>query len=144
MEIDNPLRVFLFYTKMIVGGDDECWVWIGARDRKGYGQFRVAIGKMNKAHIFSFLLHGGKLKDNEHVDHKCNNPPCQNPRHLRALTNIENNARSSSPSAVNARKTHCIHGHEFSGDNLKFRKDGSRICVTCTKERAMKKYGVAA
>lgn len=140
MEIDNPLRVLLYYTKVIIGGPDDCWPWTGSTDRKGYGHFRVAKGKTNKAHIFGFLLSGGKLKPGEHVDHKCNNTPCQNPAHLRPLGNKENNARSQSPSAINARKTHCIRGHPLSGANLYIRPDGCRSCRACAAEREMRRY----
>ncbi len=140
MEIHNPLRVLLYYTKVIVGGPDDCWPWTGSVDRKGYGDFHVAKGKTNKAHIFSFLLHGGKLKPGQHVDHKCNNPPCQNPKHLRPLSNKKNNARSQSPSAINARKTHCIRGHPLSGPNLYVRPNGHRSCRKCHAEREVKRY----
>lgn len=140
METHNPLRVLLFWVKVVVGGDDDCWPWQGSRDRKGYGHFRCAKGKTNKAHIFSFVLHGGKLNKGDHVDHECNNPPCVNPKHLRKLSNGENNARSMSPSAINARKTHCIRGHAFEGDNLYIRGDGARECLTCKKQREAERY----
>ncbi len=45
---------------------------------------------------------------------------------------------------VNASKTHCKSGHEFSGDNLRMRqwKNGriSRECVTCDKEQHAANY----
>jgi hypothetical protein len=40
-----------------------------------------------------------------------------NPDHLEVVTGAVNNARSNSPSAVNARKTHCNRGHEFTSEN---------------------------
>lgn len=136
MEIDNPLRVMLFWTKVMVLGPHDCWPWLASVDKKGYGHFTVARGKNNKAHIFSFVLHGGILIPGDHVDHECDNPPCQNPLHLRNLTNAANNARSGSPSAVNARKTHCVRGHPLSGDNLYIRPGtGWRTCLACVAER---------
>ena len=44
----------------------------------------------------------------------------------------------------NARKTHCKHGHPFSGDNLKITKLGLRHCKACAclyqaRHRAAKK-----
>jgi HNH endonuclease len=140
MEIDNPFRILLYFTKVIVNEPDDCWPWVGGVDRKGYGHFRVAKGKTNKAHIFGFLLAGGNLKLGEHVDHICNNPLCQNPSHLRALDNRSNNARSQSPSAINGRKTHCIRGHPFDGDNLIVRKNGYRECLTCKMDRERHHY----
>jgi hypothetical protein len=41
-------------------------------------------------------------------------------------------------------KTHCPHGHPYSGDNLLFRKDGARRCRACmtawSKEQVLKKH----
>jgi hypothetical protein len=34
----------------------------------------------------------------------------------------------------NKNKTHCIHGHEFAGDNLITLKNGYRVCKTCQHE----------
>lgn len=137
MEIDNPVRVFSFWTKVIVGDKDECWIWTGAKDRKGYGNFTVAKGKTSKAHRFSFLLHYGWILPTPYwqVDHdECNNPSCVNPYHLLCISHILNNEKSSSPSAVNKRKTHCKYGHEFSDENT-IQSNGRRICIACEVER---------
>jgi CxxC motif-containing protein len=32
-------------------------------------------------------------------------------------------------------KTHCPRGHEYSGENLRIRKDGARVCITCRREQ---------
>ena len=48
----------------------------------------------------------------------CRNRWCQNPAHWRVITRRRQRARGRSPSAVNARKTHCIRGHELAGRNL--------------------------
>lgn len=135
MEIYNPSRVLRFWTKVLVGLNDECWLWIGSKDRKGYGQFRVASNKTNKAHIFSYVLHFGLIPKKLHVDHKCSNTSCVNPFHLQLLTNKKNNEKSNSPSAINKRKTHCIHGHSFTKSNTIRYKDGYRRCKTCEINR---------
>lgn len=38
----------------------------------------------------------------------------------------------------NARKTHCIHGHEFTPANTYIRPDGNRDCKACAKSRQTK------
>lgn len=43
----------------------------------------------------------------------------------------ENIRRGISPSALNASKTHCKNGHEFSGDNLRVTPGGTRKCRRC-------------
>ena len=34
-----------------------------------------------------------------------------------------------------AAKTHCIRGHPLAGDNLRRSREGSRICITCSRQR---------
>jgi hypothetical protein len=36
--------------------------------------------------------------------------------------------------AINARKTHCIHGHEFTVENTNIRPNGWRECRACKRE----------
>lgn len=40
------------------------------------------------------------------------------------------------PAAVNAGKTHCIHGHEFTPENTYTNPGGKRGCKTCARRRA--------
>lgn len=134
VEIDDPLRVWRFWAKVAVGLENECWKWLGAKDQKGYGNFTCAKGIVRKAHIFSWVLHFGEIPAGLQVDHECNHPFCVNPNCLQLLTGPENNEKSNSASAVNKRKTHCKHNHEFSDENT-IRKNGRRYCITCEKER---------
>lgn len=40
----------------------------------------------------------------------------------------------------NARKTHCIHGHEFTPENTGANTGNNRSCKTCTSIRSKKRY----
>jgi len=37
-------------------------------------------------------------------------------------------------------KTHCKHGHEFTPENTRIKKTGSRDCRTCDRKRALRYY----
>lgn len=73
------------------GGDiEECWEWGGPFHKvKGHGMVRYQ-GKNTYAHRVAYLAHCGDIPDDRVVDHRCQNPRCWNPNHLRLLTNQQN------------------------------------------------------
>jgi hypothetical protein len=123
----------------LVEKTDSCWLWVGAK-RKGYGKFIVRSSKKPRmdlevfAHRFSYELKFGMVPQGMDLDHLCRVHNCVNPDHLEVVTRRTNILRGVSPAAINHKKTHCIHGHEFSGNNLWMRKDGTRQCRTCKRE----------
>ena len=141
LETNNPARVDRFFAKVNKDGPlfredlGRCWEWVGAKDSSGYGNFTCSPSRTCKAHRFSFLLCFGWLLSHPYqIDHKCENTSCVRPSNLFCLLGKENNEKSNSASAINKRKTHCKHGHEFSDENT-IRRNGKRYCITCEKER---------
>jgi hypothetical protein len=86
----KPTVVERFMSKVdSSGGEDACWIWTGTKDRYGYGRFRLR-DKKEKAHRVSYELFKRKVPKGQLVRHKCNNPACVNPSHLRSGTHGKN------------------------------------------------------
>lgn len=82
------------------------------------------------AHRLAFAIHVGPIPEGLTVDHECRNRSCQNPRHLRLMTNSDN-ARLNG----NAMKTHCPHGHPYDEANTLRPSRGGRVCRACARLR---------
>lgn len=75
-----------------------CWVWTASKNKKGYGQICVGYGsRLMLAHRFAWELVIGPIPEGMQLDHKCHNPSCVNPDHLRLATNTENSRNCARP-----------------------------------------------
>lgn len=107
-----------------------CWEWQASRSKTGgYGQVHI-LGKVYRAHRIAYALLMGDTP--QELDHVCRNRLCVNPDHLEPVTAIANWRRGYSPAAIQARKSRCKRGHEFTPDNT-IPVDGGRgrKCRTC-------------
>ena len=82
-----------FLEKVDKRGDDECWEWMGACHRSGYGG--ICFGPRHatrwlQAHRVAWQLHHGEIPVGLLVRHLCRNRLCVNPKHL-ALGTAEDN-----------------------------------------------------
>lgn len=114
----------------------DCWEWMGAKNRKGYGQYRLDR-KLHIASRYAYELFNGPIPTGMQVCHSCDNPSCVRHSHLFLGTNQANQLDSVSKSRhVSTKKTHCPSGHEYTPENTYLRKNiNERVCKTCSDAR---------
>lgn len=118
-----------FWEKVEMSAD--CWLWTACKTSLGYGQFRAAGRVTVYAHRWSYENSKGAIPDGLVLDHLCRTTSCVRPDHLEAVTQRINVLRGESPSAKQARQTHCMNDHELAGRNLITDAHGKRRCREC-------------
>lgn len=124
-----------FWSKVSLGGPDECWLWARATNGK-YGKVYVE-GKLVYAHRFAYTTVHGEIPEGYHVDHVwergCRSPLCCNPRHLEAVTPKVNSQRKT------AKKTRCPNNHLYDEANtyMQPHRGGylGRVCRACRRNQ---------
>lgn len=113
----------------------DCWLWQGFLGRAGYGRYGDRVtGFTKEIYVHRIVAEAvyGPIPRGMEVDHLCHVRNCVNPLHLRICTLAENR-RNRQPSKTPLR-THCPHGHPYSGSNLYVHPvTGHRECRVCKR-----------
>ncbi len=72
----------------------ECWLWLGGRNKYGYGIFFKPGEQRVRAHRYAYERVHGPIPAGLVVLHTCDNPACVNPAHLQVGTRDDNNKDS--------------------------------------------------
>lgn len=70
-----------FWSKVDVRSENECWEWQAGKSH-GYGTFKLGVDQPAGAHRVCYEITNGPIPEGFHILHKCDNPPCVNPKHL--------------------------------------------------------------
>lgn len=108
---------------------ESCWLWTASTNSHGYGRIRVN-GRYRLAHRLAWEMMTGPISDSMELDHRCGNPSCVNPDHLRVTTRSQNlqhrtgNQRNNTSGVrgvtwnkqANAWRAHAmVNGRQYSG-----------------------------
>jgi hypothetical protein len=139
---DSDIARFLGKIKKTESG---CWVWTDSLDSAGYGRMKIE-GRLVPAHIISWSIahpHYIPQRYVKSLDHQCENHACVFVGCLVDTTHVANVMRGTGWGAANARKTHCLRGHEFTPKNTRMDNGGkSRRCRTCAALRVKGEHHV--
>lgn len=132
-------RLDRFWKRIDRRGPNECWEWVGAVTANGYGRFSPRVdGVMHRqmAHRVAYEALVGQIPDGLVIDHLCRNRRCVNPAHLEAVTQLVNVMRGEGVGVINAAKSECLDGHEFTPENTYMTPRGGRACMACQRRRS--------
>ena len=142
----HPSKLTLKEIRKRSTGYRGCWMYNGSINTQGYAQLeqRQSTGyrKVYRIHRVAYEIKYGEIPSSLELDHLCRVRSCVNPKHLEAVSHKVNMQRGIAGIINGFRqlaKTHCKHGHEYSGNNFSITVKGHRRCRICEREQTKKR-----
>ena len=110
-----------------------CLIWMKGTAHPGYGRV-VVNGEAELAHRVAWRKTYGEIPKGLFVLHRCDTPPCINPKHLflgTAKDNAQDMLKKGRVKTPWVPKTHCKRGHLFDEENTYIDVDGYKNCKKC-------------
>ena len=90
----------VLWSKVDKKGEDECWPWLGVKNKNGYGRTTINEYQYYAHRVIFNLVNPGMITlqapkssdETGFIMHTCDNPSCCNPKHLKVCTHAENMA----------------------------------------------------
>jgi hypothetical protein len=133
--------------------DNGCWIHPGSQTHPrgmrpgalGYTQCTIR-SRRYMTHRWMYAFVHGPIPEGHVVGHRCDTPPCCNPDHLKAMTELENAADMIAKRRnYEQQRTHCPRGHEYNEENTYILPAASgrmaRNCKVCARIRGRIKAG---
>jgi len=129
------------WAKVDKSGD--CWVWLGAKAKTGYGHFSHGRKKTIGVHRASFFIHNGYWP--AVVMHTCDNPSCVNPDHLKGGTQRDNMLDMIAKGRQSKNLNHANRLKGVEQKNAKLDEDKVRVilCSSLSQRKLALMYGVS-
>ena len=124
----NRNNIIANNIKFTVDMKTGCWNWDGCINDKGYGI--ICINRIRyRAHSYIYSIYKKRIRDNEELDHICNNPKCVNPNHLRSVTH-KFNVRRCKRVKLNIYKVNEIRELYRSGYKMRELSKKHKTCIS--------------
>ena len=134
------------FRNIQISSEEDCWIYKGKQKPNKTGHLEVWLnGKKRGVYVHSYEHYIGPVPKGICVLHKCDNPPCCNPKHLFLGTRADN-ARDREAKGRNymANRKYCIRGHEYAicGFYVRVYKENMqmRVCKECAKDNRRRYY----
>lgn len=122
-----------------------CWISdrAAAGGKLAYTKLGIRVAGKNTTwytHRLAYVVFVGPIPDGKEIDHRCDQPACCNPEHLKPVTTRENLLRGTGIAAKQRAQRQCVWGHRFTKANTYVDSRGRRHCRQCRRRR-MREHG---